>query len=84
MKAFPFVGAGYTTGLASTVYLNNFVITGSDIYNSNGFQDFNIGNLSVQEGGLAGNESSSVPEPATSMLLGPGLPGVISLRKKIK
>ena len=66
------------------LYIDNFVITGSDIYNSEGFEKFNLGSLNGQGGWLAGNETTSVPEPFTPLLLGASLFGLAWMRRQFQ
>lgn len=69
----------YDTGLGSgpdIIWIDNLSITGSDIYNSFGFENFDLGFLNGQDGWIAGTEKGQtppVPEPATLTLFGIGL-----------
>ncbi len=71
-------------GGADVVWIDNFRIFGSDIYNSNGFEDFDIGSLNDQDGWVAASGNGVVPEPGTAMLFGLGIIGLagISRRKR--
>ena len=70
------------------VWIDNFVITGSDIYNSDGFEGFNIGGVNGQDGWVAGTEQGTgpepIPEPCTLALLGLGLAGTAVVRRTRK
>jgi hypothetical protein len=69
-----------------TVLIDNLVITGSDIYNSLGFENFELGLLSGQDGWLAGTERgvSVIPEPTTMLLFGAGLLGIAGASRRRK
>ncbi len=79
---------GSATGAGNDIaWIDNFVITGSDIYNSYGFERFNSGAVNGQDGWIAGTETgvanpSAVPEPTTMFLFGLGLAGMSFFRKK--
>lgn len=67
------------------VWIDNFVITGSDIYNSNGFEGFTLGDLNGQDGWTATSGSGEpVPVPATMLLLGSGMIGLAGVRRRVR
>lgn len=67
-----------------TVYLDNFLIEGSDIYNSFGFDNFALGGLAGQNGWIAGNDVGAVPEPGSLLLLCSGVLGLAFWRRRAK
>jgi hypothetical protein len=69
-----------------TVLIDNLVITGSDIYDSLGFENFKPGLLNGQYGWLAGTERgvSVIPEPTTMLLFGAGLLGLVGVSRRKK
>jgi len=69
------------SGLApgpETVLIDNLVITGSDIFNFNDFENLNARALNGQDSWIGGNENGQtpVPEPTTIPLFGTGLVGI--------
>lgn len=82
---------GYDISLNNTygpdgdiIYIDNFMITGSEIYDSLGFQNFALGSLNGQDGWIAtSGDGQPVPLPATMVLFGFGLAVLAGIRKKI-
>lgn len=68
-----------------SVLIDNLVITGSDIYNSYGFENFNLGALHGQDGWLTGTETgATVPEPTTMLFFGTGIAGLAAIARRRK
>ena len=70
---------GADTGYGpDVVWIDNFVISGSDIYNAQGFDQFTEGLVNGQDGWRAGTERRDprCPSPRPPCLLGLGLAGL--------
>ena len=78
------VNTDATYGGEDIVWIDNFQIMGSNIYNSYGFENFTVGSLDGQDGWIAskGDGTAPVPEPATMFLFATGLAGLASSRRK--
>lgn len=71
-----------------SVWIDNFEIIGSDIYNSYGFENFEPGPLHGQDGWVGGTElgpGGTVPEPCTAFATALGVSAVAAaLRRRIR
>ncbi|MBU1055838.1 MAG: VPLPA-CTERM sorting domain-containing protein [Proteobacteria bacterium] len=65
------------------IYLDNLIIEGSPIYDSQGFEDFELGNLDGQDNWQT-SAPPAVPIPASLFLLGSGILGLAGIRRQIK
>lgn len=76
-----YIALFHTSGMVEgdVAYFDNLVITGSDIYNANGFESFALGPLDGQ-GGWQGGTEVPVPEPGTITLVAIGLAGLVRAR----
>ncbi len=64
------------------VWIDNFIVTGSKIYDSQGFENFDLGALHGQDGWVTHDEAGVVPEPSTILLVGSGLLGIVGFYRR--